>query len=115
MVKAWRTVKLAWIPIGVPKNILEDHNGKILIRVLRSSTCCIVHILHGFAIEPSDPTSPSILSAARFKNLHLESVCVAFVSRINFWHIKCLSYCYFMSNETKSISFEILKKLWLMW
>jgi hypothetical protein len=54
MVKAWRTVKLAWIPIGVPKNILDDHNGKILMRVLRSSTCCIVHILQGLAIEPSD-------------------------------------------------------------
>jgi hypothetical protein len=54
MVKAWRTVKLYWIPIGVLKNILDDHNGKILMRVLRSSTCCIVHILQGFAIEPSD-------------------------------------------------------------
>ena len=70
MVKAWRIVKLSKTPIGVLKNIPDNHKGKILIRVLRSSTCCIVHILQGFAIEPSDPTSPSVLNAARLSNLH---------------------------------------------
>ena len=74
MVKAWITVKLSWTPIGVPKNILDDHNGKILKRVLTSSTCCTVHIFQGFAIKPSDPTSPSVLSAARLRNLHQECV-----------------------------------------
>lgn len=55
--------------IGVPRNILVDHIGKILIRVLKSSTCETVHSLHGFAMEPSGLMSPSDLSAARLKNL----------------------------------------------
>ena len=57
MVKAWSIVKLVKTSIGVPKNIFDDHNGKILIiliRVLRSSTCCTVHIVQGFAIKPSN-------------------------------------------------------------
>ena len=83
MVKAWSIVKLAWTPIVVlknildeliKKNILDDHNGKILKRVLTSSTCCTVHIFQGFAIKPSDPTSPSVLSAARLRNLHQKCV-----------------------------------------
>ena len=74
IVKAWITIKLAWTPIGVPKNILDNHNGKILKMVLRSSTCCTVHIFQGFAIKPSDPISPSVLSAARLRNLHQECV-----------------------------------------
>ena len=70
MVRAWRTVRLLWIPIGVDKNILVHQSGKILIRVLRSSTCWTVHNLHGFAIKPSALLSPSVFSAARFRNLH---------------------------------------------
>lgn len=70
MVRAWRTVRLLWIPIGVAKNILVHQSGKILIRVLRSSTCWTVHNLHGFAIKPSALMSPSVFSAARFRNLH---------------------------------------------
>ena len=69
MIRAWRTVRLIWIPIGVPKNMLDDQSGKILIRVLKSSTCSTVHTLHGFAIKPSNLVSSSVFSAARFKNL----------------------------------------------
>ena len=105
VVKAWSIVKLAWTPIVVlknildeliKKNILDDHNGKILKRVLTSSTCCTVHIPQGFVIKPSNPTSPSVLSAARLRNLHQECVCVVFVNPIKFWLIKCLSNYYYV-------------------
>lgn len=71
MVRAWRTAKLDCMPIGVAKNILEDHMGNILIRVLSSSTCWTVHVFHGFATEPSGLMSVSDLNAARFRNLKL--------------------------------------------
>lgn len=69
MVRAWRTTRLAWMPIGVARKILEDQRGKILIRVLRSSTCWTVHSFHGFAIEPSGFVASSVFNAARFRNL----------------------------------------------
>lgn len=73
MVRAWRVVKLPWIAIGVLINILDDHKGKILMTVLRSSTCWNVHRLHGFAIEPSGFKSPSVFRAAPFRKLQQES------------------------------------------
>ena len=69
IVRAWRIVKLPRIATGILKNMPVDHMGKILIRALRSSTCCKVHKLHGFAIEPTDWMSPSVFSAARLKSL----------------------------------------------
>lgn len=66
MVRAWRTAKLDCMPIGVAKNMLEDHMGNILIRVLSSSTCWTVHVFH---TEPSGLMSVSDLNAARFRNL----------------------------------------------
>ncbi|KAH7838073.1 hypothetical protein Vadar_021674 [Vaccinium darrowii] len=70
MVKAWRTNRLVWIPAGVAKKMEEDHSGKILIKVLRSSTCWMVQSFHGFDIEPSGVMSSWAISAARFRNLH---------------------------------------------
>ena len=64
---------LIWIAIGVPKNMLDDHNGKILIRVLKSSTCCTEQILH-FAMDPSGLKSSSVFIAARLKILHCENL-----------------------------------------
>ncbi|KAK7402148.1 hypothetical protein VNO78_14180 [Psophocarpus tetragonolobus] len=61
---------LVWIPIGVDRNMLELDNGKIPIISFKSSTCSTVHSLHGFSINPSDPRSPSVIRAARLKNLH---------------------------------------------
>lgn len=69
MVKAWMIAKLSWMAKGVHKNKPVDHNGNILTRLLRSSTCSTVLSSHGFATEPSCFVSPSVLSAARFKNL----------------------------------------------
>lgn len=68
--RAWSTVRLRRIPIGVLRKMLDDHKGRILIRFLRSSTCWTVQSFHGFAIEPSGRTSPSDLRAARFSDLH---------------------------------------------
>lgn len=66
IVRDWRMAKLLWMPIGVAKKMLEDHRGNILIRFLSCSTCCTVHVFHGFALEL---VWSSVLSAARFKNL----------------------------------------------
>lgn len=70
VVRAWRMVRLTWIPIGVAKRMPVDQSGRILIRVLRSSTCLTLHSFHGcFAMEPSALMSSSVLSAARFRSL----------------------------------------------
>ena len=68
-VRACRTVKLVRTPIGVLKKMPLDSIGHILIKDLRSSTCCTEHSLHGFAMEPSELVSPSVFNAARFRNL----------------------------------------------
>lgn len=84
MVRAWRTKRLVWMPIGVPKKMEEDQSGKILMSVLRSSTCWRVQRFHGFAIEPSvELISPWAISAARFRNLHHCS--------LHFWLISCIN------------------------
>ncbi|KAE8655450.1 hypothetical protein F3Y22_tig00117027pilonHSYRG00061 [Hibiscus syriacus] len=56
--RAWITVMLDWIAIGVVRNIPLDHIGKSFIRVFRSSTCCKLHSFHGLAIDPSESMSP---------------------------------------------------------
>lgn len=70
MVRAWRTERLIWIPIGVATRMAVDHRGRSWIRVLRSSTCCTVHISHGFEVVPFSCMSPSVLSAARLSDLY---------------------------------------------
>lgn len=70
MDRAWRIVRLFRTPIGVLMKMVEDQIGKILIRVLRSSTCSTVHSLHGFAMDPFEYMSPSLFSAALFRKLH---------------------------------------------
>lgn len=77
MVMAWRVAKLIWTASGVLNKMPVDQSGEILIRVFRSSTCCNVHSFHNFAIEPSGLVSPSVSSAARFRNLCVE--------KCNFW------------------------------
>ena len=69
MVSAWRVTRLEKLPIEIPKKIPVDHNGIIRIRVLRSSTSSTVHSFHDLAYKPFNCLSPSVLSAARFKNL----------------------------------------------
>lgn len=68
--RAWRTVRLSWTPIGVPRKMLEDHKGRILITDFRSSTCWTVHSFHGRATDPFGRMSPSTFTAARFSCLH---------------------------------------------
>lgn len=57
-------------PMEVLKTMLVDQRGRSPTRALRFSTCCTVHSLHGFEIVPSNLMSPSVISAARLKNLH---------------------------------------------
>ncbi|MFS7908990.1 hypothetical protein Hanom_Chr01g00089571 [Helianthus anomalus] len=70
MARAWRITRLIWMANVVCKSIPVDQIGKILIRVLRSSTCCNVHRFHGFLMEPSGFMSPSVTKAAWFRNLY---------------------------------------------
>ena len=70
IVRACRTVKLIRTPIGVLKKMPLDSIGNILIKDLRSSTCCTEQSLHGLAMELSELVSPSAFSAAQFRNLH---------------------------------------------
>lgn len=72
MAKAWRTIKLIWMAKGVDIITPVDQSGEILIRVLRSSTCCIVQRFHGFLIELlSEVVSPwLVIRAAWFRNLY---------------------------------------------
>lgn len=46
-----------------------DHSGKVLIRVLKSSTSSTVHSHQDLAFDLSVDLSPSIFRAAQFKNL----------------------------------------------
>lgn len=70
MVIASRTKKTALDAIGMFKNTAVDKIGKILIRALKSSTCCTVHRFHGFATEPSALVSLISFRAAGFRNLY---------------------------------------------
>lgn len=61
--------------IGVVKNILVVQSGSNPMRVLKSSTFCTLHNLHGFAaILPSESMSLSVIRAARLKNLHAKAL-----------------------------------------
>jgi hypothetical protein len=46
MVRAWRVMRLLKVPIEALKKMPVDHNGMILIRVLRASTSSMVQSLH---------------------------------------------------------------------
>lgn len=85
MVRAWRMVKLPCIAMGTARNMLVDQRGKILSKVLKSSTSCTLHSLQGFAMEPSKCTSPSVIRAARFKHLQEknQSIPKLFISEID--------------------------------
>lgn len=65
------TAKLGCMVNGVYRNKPVDQTGKILMRVLRSSTCCTVVCFHGLEMEPS-----SVTNAALFKNLQSWKVSV---------------------------------------
>lgn len=82
----WRTAKLLWMPIGVAKKMLEDHSGNILMRFLSCSTCCTVHVFHGFAFKPFELISPSVLSAAWFKNLIHHKQKITYLVSIRSFH-----------------------------
>ena len=69
MVRAWRIERFIWVAMHTVMKMVEVHNGMILTRVLRSSTCCTVQSLHFFPTEPSPLASPSVTNAALFKKL----------------------------------------------
>lgn len=53
MDKAWRTVKLNWMAIGVDRKMVVDQRGKILSMVFKSSTLSTVQRALGLACNPS--------------------------------------------------------------
>lgn len=67
---AWRTRKEVWLVL-TDMMMLEDHNGRILMRHFSSSTCSIVQRLHGLEAEPSGvrSRSGSLIMQALFRNL----------------------------------------------
>lgn len=69
MVRAWSTVRLLKMPIGVLRKMPVDHSGMIFIRALRSSTSLTVHSVHEFPCEPSNCFTCSIFKAAQLRNL----------------------------------------------
>lgn len=67
--RAWRIAKLVCMTSGVHRSKPVVHIGNSFIKILRSSTCCTVHSLHGSPATLSGFLSPSVIKAARFRNL----------------------------------------------
>lgn len=53
MDRAWRTVKLNWMTIGMARKMVVDQSGRILSMVFKSSTWSTAQRAHGLASNPS--------------------------------------------------------------
>lgn len=64
---SWNELWLVFMDIIIP----VDHIGMTFINALSSSTLSVVHSLHGFKANPSDPISSSrlLIKQALFRNL----------------------------------------------
>ncbi|KAM1498147.1 hypothetical protein ACFX10_021028 [Malus domestica] len=69
ILRACDTTNVPSCAYAIKKMAPEAHIGRVFTTHITSSTCWMLHSLHGFAQDPSSLTSLSTTKAAFFKNL----------------------------------------------